>query len=247
MAVLYGYFDESGKAHQHKVVVFSGFVTTYDWWESLGDEWKRLLRQYNLPALHFKSEKKRTSMLKKFIDVIRTQVEYGVTVAVKVDAFDALPVALKKEIGGDAHYLAFKSVVFAIVNRMAMEPGSTINFTCDEDEATTLKCYKWYKQIKSQEATMRSKLVSFCVADDEHFPQLQAADVFAALTRAEAERQLLGVTSEMQTLFEHLNRQDEHGRLTFHGLFVDERNLQGLVEAFAEELVKLISCPDPEG
>ena len=241
MATLYGYFDESGKSHEQEVVVFSGFVTTWRHWENLGEEWKRLLRVHGLKALHFTEQKRRTSILKKFINVIKSEVEYGISYSVKVDGFNALPEILREKIGGDPHYLAFKMVVFKIIGRMAQDPGSILNFTCDEDEATTLQCYRWYKEIKRDRADMREKLASFCVADDRHFPQLQASDLFAALNRAEAERRMLGASGDVQDLFDFLKEPEFNCRLTFEAYHFDETNLEVLLSGWEEEVRKALA------
>jgi len=231
MASLYGYFDESGKSHDHDVVVFSGFVATHDAWEDLSDEWRRLLLQSNLSELHFKQQKHRTSLLKKFIRAIKLHIEFGISVAVKVSAFEALPEEIKIGIGGpkrDPHYLAFKMVLFAIVRKMIREPGSTINFVCDEDEGTTMFCYHSYKLIKRQFKDMREQLVSFSVADDKHFPQLQASDLMAALTRLKAESALLNKEDPALGLFDYLALQEENNRLAFISTHMEEQLLQQL-------------------
>jgi hypothetical protein len=172
-------------------------------------------------------------------------VEFGLSIAVKVDAFNSLPDHLKRELGGDPHYLAFKCVVLAMMTRMTtIEPGSTINFTCDEDENTTRHCFEWYKQIKREREDVRSKLVSFCIADDTHFPQLQAADLFAAINRAEAEAHFFGRDYAFRELFTELTKQDEHGRLAYGTTFFDENDLRPMVEQW-EEAVKQLAHPPP--
>jgi len=232
MAALYAYFDESGKSHQHDVVTFSGFISTWDRWQSLGEEWRRILRQCNIPALKFSEHKRRTSVMKKFIHVMRTEIEFGLSVSVKVEAFESLPDHLKTDLGGDPHHMAFRTVLMAMIRRMTAEPGTVINFTCDEDESTTLNCYKWYKEFKREYDEAREKLVSFCVADDVYLPQLQAADVFAGLSRAEAELRLLGRSYDFGELFEEFARQDGSGRLHFATLFCDDSSLRELAEDF---------------
>ena len=241
MAMLHGYFDESGKSHEHDIVAFSGFVSTWESWEQMGEEWRRLLRQFNLPSLHFTEHRRQTSLMKKFIQVVRSEVEFGLSVAVKVDAFRALPRSLQEDLGEDAHYLAFRCVVLAMLSRMTVEPGSTIDFTCDEDEHTTLTCYRWYKQIKRERGDARSKLVSFRVADDAHFPQLQAADVFAGISRAEAERELLKKDYDFRELFEYLVMSDEHRRLSFGTLWLDEDTLRPAAQDIDDTIRRLAS------
>jgi hypothetical protein len=224
-AMFHGFFDESGKAHQHQVVVFSGFVTTWKWWVQLEEEWERLLRQFSLNAVHFSKLRKRTSVLKHFIAVMRRHIEFGISVAIKVDDFRSLPEAMQKALGGDPHYLAFKMVVIAMVNRVLTEEGSSLSFTQDEDEQTTAHCFDWYKDIKRQMPGFAAKLASFAVADDHFFPQLQAADVFAALSRADAESQLLGLENEYGELFAEFRKREETARLFTMSHIVTPANL----------------------
>ena len=53
MAVLHGFFDESGKYHQHDVVTFSGFLATYKQWTKLQEKWENALRRHSLDYFHF--------------------------------------------------------------------------------------------------------------------------------------------------------------------------------------------------
>jgi hypothetical protein len=232
MAALFGYFDESGKAHEHKVVVFSGFVTTAKWWDDLAEDWCRLLREFNLSGLHFNEHGRRVSVIKKFIRLIKTQIEFGLSVAVDVDAFQKLPKSVQKTLGGDPHYLAFKCVVFSLLQQVAREPGDTLSFTQDEDQDTFRTCYRWYKRLKMEKADVRAQLISFCVADDKHFPQLQASDLLAALSRTEAERILLGVENDHhKLLFDYLTKRGPDVRLRLRVLILDEEQLRVLNDA----------------
>jgi len=81
--------------------------------------------------------------------------------------------------------------------------------------------------------------VSFCIADDSYFPQLQAADVFAALCRAEAESHLLGRDYDFPELFAELTKRDQYGRLRFATLFCDESTLGPPAGEWEEEIRRL--------
>ena len=179
-------------------------------------------------------------MAKKFINAIKDNVELGISVAVSVRDFNEIPSLPKELIGRDAHYLAFKSVVLAMMTHLSHEPGSCIHFTCDEDEGTTLPCYKWYKDIKREMPIMRAHLASFCVADDRHFPQLQASDLFAGLNRAEANRRLNGEISETQDLFTVLTEPTSTSRLKFKALYLDRSVLSGLVAELQDGITRVM-------
>src|SRR5947207_2860364 len=51
MTFLTGYFDESGKFKDHKVVSFAGFVGDVRGWEMLHMEWMRLLAKNGLKVM----------------------------------------------------------------------------------------------------------------------------------------------------------------------------------------------------
>jgi hypothetical protein len=104
-------------------------------------------------------------------------------------------------------------VVIALVRRVIIEDGARLTFTQDEDEKTTAHCFDWYKKIKRQMPDFQTKLVSFAVADDKYFPQLQASDIFAGLFRAQAETEYLGIEQAHRELIDELRKADENDRL----------------------------------
>ncbi len=248
MAALYGFFDESGKPHQQPVVVFSGFLATWEQWEMLSDDWQRLLRVYNMPVFHFKDVKQRTSVVKKFIGAIKQNVELGISFAINVDDFNQMPSHIKQYVGQSADFLAFKAVVFAMRHHVDNEPGNVIHFTCDEDEKRTIDCYKWYKDIKRDpKLGMKEKLVSFCVGDDKFLPQLQASDLFAGLNRIEAERRLLGTVSDAQELFDELAKPEQGSKLGFHAVVIEKNGIADLARSIEEEEIEELFLKPPEG
>src|ERR1700719_1591085 len=52
MAHLYAYCDESGKQDDHQVVVFTALVDNMDRWMTFGNNWRQLLRRYELTEFH---------------------------------------------------------------------------------------------------------------------------------------------------------------------------------------------------
>jgi hypothetical protein len=208
MVALHGFFDESGKGHEHPVVVFSGFVATASAWERLCEDWEVLLRRYKIARLHFTEHKRETEMINQFIKVITRNVETGVSVAVDVNAFKKLPESLRGQIGNDPYYIAFKCVVLDLINRVCSVPGASLSFTCDEDENTTSICLDWYRKLKKEESDAHSRLASFCVASDAHYPQLQAADLFAGVNRPEATHRLLRYENRYMGFFRALRLGD---------------------------------------
>jgi hypothetical protein len=52
LAYLYGYFDESGKHSEHRVVSFGGFVDGFVKWRAFTEKWVQLLRDHQLSDFH---------------------------------------------------------------------------------------------------------------------------------------------------------------------------------------------------
>jgi hypothetical protein len=227
LAALFGFFDESGKHHEHDIVVFSGFLATWNAWEVLNEEWMRLLRVHNLDAIHFAEHQKQASLMKKCIRAIKVNVEFGVTVAVKVEAFNALPEQLKQEVGRNANYFAFRWAVFAMTSHIRSTEGNHIHLVCDEDEEAVPEFYKWYKKVKIDLPQMQRCLASICFGNDLFLPQLQAADVFAGINRQEAKRRLIGTEEANSPVhFKELTKGEEDSKLKFKDYFLDDTALR---------------------
>ncbi len=154
-----------------------------------------------------------------------------------VKSFSALPDHLKRELGADPYYLAFKCVISYLVEYRVMRAGHTLSFTCDEDQATAPECYDWYKKLKSSDEGARKKLISFCVADDEHYCALQAADLFAAITRKEAEAQAFGVSNELEDLLKELDEQGAARSLDFQTGLLREIDMKWLADQWKQGIV----------
>jgi hypothetical protein len=234
MAMFYGYFDESGKSHQHPVVVVSGFVSTYKNWDSVGDEWREMLRRHGMSSLHFAQDKRDAARVEDFIRVIKPRIEVGLTVAVHVEAFNAIPRALKKQLGGDPYHMAFRSVVLHLLSYLHQgDPQNTLNITCDEEQSTNVDCLKWYLSLKGSDARARKHLSGFGVADDKYYPQLQAADFLAGLFRAEAEFKVLGTDYHFRSIFEELILAGDANKLQMRLRILEKDDMEGLTREWA--------------
>jgi hypothetical protein len=92
MAVVHGYFDESGKYSDHPVVALAGLCGSDSKIQSFDEEWRALLRHAGLTSLHMvkvlkhkqfsaniaaKTAPGRTEALKPFADCINKHLELG--------------------------------------------------------------------------------------------------------------------------------------------------------------------------
>ena len=189
MAFLRGYFDESGKQGQSKIVTFCGFVEAD--WVPFEIEWRYLLRRYKIPALHLskdplKATASQLAMYRHFTQVITRTVEHGFSTAIDVAGFDSLHKSVRNSLGDDSHYLAFSHVVLNVAKYASALPDPTVALVCDDDEHKACKTYEMYRQYRGRNHQSRKILESIAFADDDYYPQLQAADLFAWVSRAEA-------------------------------------------------------------
>jgi hypothetical protein len=120
MAVLKGYFDDSGKADdpQHCVVAYGGYVGTTDAWTKFDPAWQSALDEFGAPYLHMNEfagsvkgfdgwgdqKEKRKKFLRKLTKVIRDcELEY---VAHVVNLRDLLRLNAEFSLSLDAEPLA---------------------------------------------------------------------------------------------------------------------------------------------
>jgi hypothetical protein len=108
MIFLNGYFDESGKVHDHKqrVVSVGGFLARSFQWQGFHEKWMELLGTNGLKELKFTQAIRfrnpfgqkvsavgrdaRVKALLPFIHAARTSLEFGVVSTVNADAFREL-------------------------------------------------------------------------------------------------------------------------------------------------------------
>lgn len=200
----FGYFDESGKANQ-RIVSFCGFVCAEERWPAFCHEWNYWLRHYKKPHLHLSSESLRASpkdiqMYRQFIGVIRNHIEAGFGVAVDAVAFEsALHRAVRADIGDDPHFLAFARAIDSVLKYSVGAAG--VSIVCDEDEEKACDCYKLWRRFRKRKEEHRKILKSITFADDASYPQLQAADLFSWVVRAESLRQFKGDSFSLSELY----------------------------------------------
>ena len=247
MAILYAYFDESGKQSDHPVVSFSGVCVPQSKLQRFDDEWNALLRQYELRSLHMarasrlserhgpkmprgQSARERMEALTPFADCINNHLDVGLIQAWDVRGFNSLSKAAKAALGdpNDPYYLAFARGLLELADYV--HDDDRISLICDDDRQTALDCYRHYRGVRSAEPRVQKKAVSLCFADDEYFPALQAADMVAFLSRLEAKSQFYGDRYDFRRLFDHLTTEKGVSHMKWFMMFADEKKIKGLSE-----------------
>lgn len=245
MAILYAYFDESGKKGDHPVVTFTGVCVSQFKLANFDDAWNTLLRQYGLPYLHMAKASRlkenngpkmprnqtfdeRTNALMPFADCINENLEMGLVQALDVKGFNSLSEAAKVGLGSpdDPYYIAFSNGLMEVVNYV--HGDDRISLICDDDAETAWNCYTHYRGVKRAHEEIREKIVSLSFADDESFPALQAADMVAFLSRLEAKRRFYREGYGYRRLFNHLTDEDSGKPMRWRSAFADEARMKRL-------------------
>lgn len=242
MAILYAYFDESGKKGDHRVVAFAGMCATEKRIEIFDEEWQGLLRTYGWKTLHMKelmrrrkfshridanTPRERADALKPFADCINEHLQFGMVMAMDVNGFNNLPKGTRAGLGNpkDPNYVAFARGMMEIVK--FCKADDRIAIVCDHDNETAPGFWSHYQGIRRAYEPLRNLTVSISFADDDYFPSLQAADMVAYLARLEAKRQWFGERHDYKELINHMVDKRAPGMAMQWGIvFADEHTLR---------------------
>jgi hypothetical protein len=208
------FLDESGKFKDHSSISFAGVAGDPQDFAMFNTEWKRHLRLNGLSLLSMKnalnankrlSEKRaalgitnRIDALKPFAECIRRYLQNVTNVTVDVEAWRATPTHLRNLWSDDPVFMAFTRELLAVMEPLG--PNDNISVVCDDKEHTALPMYKLYRRVKLVYPDARRKMASLSFADDEVFPQLQAADFVSSLSRLEGKKRFHGEDYEYAAL-----------------------------------------------
>jgi len=207
MAFLTGYFDESGKHDKTRIVSFCGLVNAD--WSGFEAEWAALLRRYQMPALHVGAKRVSSDeldMYRRFIQVILRTVEHGFAIAVDGETF-ASTTTLHGAFTNDPHYAAFSTVLLDLTKFASVLPEPSIALVCDDDPKKACDIYGLFSRYRQRNVESWKVLRSIAFADDRFYMQLQAADLFAWVTRFEAAHRFCGEPFTLRELHSEFNLQ----------------------------------------
>jgi hypothetical protein len=229
MACLDGYFDESGKYQDSRVVSFVGFVQ--ESWEPFNREWRKRLRRYRLPSLHLskdalKATGEQLEMYRDFMGVISSRIEECYAVAADAEKFSTVHAEVRQGVFNDVHYVVFETVLILMWEHFRQVPDTTINIVCDDDPEKACLTYGVYNRFRQANPEARAMYRSIAFADDRHYPQIQAADLLSWIARAQALYEYYREDYQMRTLYEQINQPKQ--RLVVTGKFLDHKYLSKL-------------------
>lgn len=241
MAIVHGYFDESGKHRDHPVVAFAGLCASESRIQEFNDEWQSLLRLCGLSSLHMvkamkrdkfspnipaRTPKERIDALKPFADCINKYLELGLMQVLDVKGFETLTKNARAELGNheDPYFVAFLRGAAALVD--FTHADDKVSMICDDDEGTALDAYRHYRSLRKF-PLIHKKLVSISFADDKYFPALQAADMLVYLARLKAKQLWYGDRHDYGALLDYMCLRPG-GPMRWETMFADEKRLKQL-------------------
>lgn len=216
MAHLFAYFDESGKRGEHPIVAFSGFVDGFNQWRVLQEKWLHLLVENGIEEFHASkairysqpygkmargNAETRTKNILPFIRAITEELALGIAIAVDVRAYEAADPMLHRAYGRDPHYFAFFLAINEILNHPWVKKDHTIGLILDDEEEKCVECYRLLNKLKLANPRVRESIQSICFMSDRNAAPLQTCDLFAYLTRSEAQQRFLRKEYPYRDLF----------------------------------------------
>jgi hypothetical protein len=216
LAHVYAYCDESGKEHEHKIVVFNCLADIQRGWDRLKDTWMRLLQHYHLSEFSAKqalrhsqqygtmgpgTAEQRASDVMPFVRAIVDNLELGVIGAIDVQVYKSQQFqSLRSSIHEDPHFFAFYVALSKLLQHWTVPSDYTVGLILDDDEQKAMQCYKFLKRMKAADPEVRRRVPYICFGDDKSAFEVQAADVFTYLCRIDAEKKFVGKEHPYRTL-----------------------------------------------
>ena len=132
--------------------------------------------------------------------------------------------AVRSELGNDAHYLAFSTIMMDVVKLASMQTdNTTVAVICDDDQEKACEIYKMYRRAKQRSPESAKILTSISFADERSLCRLQAADLFSWVTRAEALYRYHGQHYSLRELYDEFSIRNESSQLMIESPHWDEK------------------------
>lgn len=251
MAILSIYCDESGKFNDKKVISFCGLSATRATFDKFETRWQELLKRHGIAVLKAseafnparplssaiprQEAPERVKSLEPFAACVSENFEFGLAMAVNVEAYRQTRQDVKRRIGGgdDPFYFAFLRVVTEFLDQ---DHDRHVSLVCDDDQSTARNCLGLYRRLKNMGDAKFRRLSSIAFADDSVFVALQAADMLSGLIRLEAGRRFFDEPFPFKPLAEYLclPRGPQYTQWGF--VFAGQREMARLDLAFKVEM-----------
>ncbi|HUQ50357.1 MAG TPA: DUF3800 domain-containing protein [Terriglobales bacterium] len=191
---LQAFIDDSGTSAP--VLVLSGYISLYYWWESFSEDWQRLLDESPRLA-YFKMREAatlsgqfagmkaadRNKRVVRFIELIKLAAHASITCVIPVAAYKRVVKGNVKKEWDDPYFIAtFMLLLNVLDNQIAQkesEEFGRVEFIYDDNPRLAAKVPYWYQLTRSLLRPEARALIapSPRFEDDKLFPPLQAADL----------------------------------------------------------------------
>ncbi len=225
VALLHGYFAESGKWADKDTISFCGWISGAMQWEAFAKEWSELLEELGLPSLHtadlvhpgrraergwnFRQEEIDPILL-RFAAIIRKHANSGLGIGIDTKHFRTMKQSFRAKVK-NPHFIAFKFLMNTVlrevqaVQRIISAHDWRCGIICDQDPGTSEHCLKHFNKLRLFDPVARKLLNGICFADAVGAIPLQAADLLAYVLRTELERRRTKSSSPASLLFQDLS------------------------------------------
>ena len=229
-----GFFDESGKFTDHRVICIGCVASFNQHVDEFAHEWGRLLAMNGMKNFHATKaikhhvplgtknpafgRKERIEALIPFIGCIRKHLAVALGCWVDVKAFNNLPANFFRVYGRDPSFMAFVRTLLKVVE--FTPDGDKAVLVCDEDEETVVNFYRLYRRIKKVIPEVKRKFAAISFCDDNYVFAVQAADFVASMVRLDALAKRDKKKNDYLPLFKALTAEPDrkHERIWYAGI-----------------------------
>lgn len=189
-------FDESGKLHDSKIVVFGGCAGAVGEFDRLAEAWSQRLAVDGVTsismkdAMNFKkefsepqwknNEDRRDALLFDLATLVFNSPLLRICSPQITSEFKSLCDQDRQSLGGNPQYQAFEACVTGLLGE---DETIAVNVVCDLSEEYAEKCLKLFHKLRSRSPIARERLIGISFVDDTRHPGLQAADMIVYCRR----------------------------------------------------------------
>lgn len=193
VAVLTGYFDESGTQAGSPVVVVAGYVARQDQWETFGEQWERALRDWHIPFFHMTdyenrqkyfgdwTGRERYERLARLYDIISGNVQFSISTSILKSDYAAVRAPKEKaKIGGMYGLAAAGCLIYTAEEFRAIDDQGWVAYVFEAGAKGRHQVDRVFAlNERNPVLKERYRLLSLRFEDKRQFAPLQAADILA--------------------------------------------------------------------
>jgi hypothetical protein len=263
MEYLQSYFDESGNLQKDAIISFCGLVANNNEWGTCCSKWRHALAEIGVkeikasrvfqyktplspkvPALGIEC---RVKALSGLIEAIRTSVPLAVASVLHCADFRALSEKEQRLLNnGDPTFFNFLQALAGVhkgVKEVLNRGECVVSIVCDDHHQYASQYLSAWQRSRQIDAEYRKTFASIGFADDRFFDQLQMADFFAGIIRAEARHRFFSEPFDLRDAYLTLYTERRFTEL-IEG-FLDGPSLKQLIETQKKSKLRKRSTAAP--